>query len=250
MFTAREHSAAGEAANFCAKRTALDAKVVRELLSVERDVELELAALLGKRPQIRDEPLLRRAMREDFDFLVQFQSLGGKYAHDIANEARMKCAGVAACSADALGVENENPALRIRLHAQTHRFRAGKRLRSGDEFLFTNALDDGALAVQAILQDHKRAGEDYAEALGMAALYENRRALVARNDMRIEALQHPVRLVQVHAVEKFAALYAIQYFLHGAYYNKFFGLLPFQQTRKQIFDKICGVKGKSGKEGL
>ena len=48
----REDAFGGEAADFGGKRTALDAEEVRELLAVERNVELALAALVGKRAEV------------------------------------------------------------------------------------------------------------------------------------------------------------------------------------------------------
>ena len=102
--TAIKNADTGETADFCGKRTALDAEEIGELLAVERNVEFCLSALFGNRAEVGHNAVFRRAMRKDFYLRIQFERLGGNDAHDVSHQPRMKSAGVAARRTDPCGV--------------------------------------------------------------------------------------------------------------------------------------------------
>ena len=60
----------GQPADFRRKRASLDAEVVRELLTVERNVEFYCTFLLCNGTQIGHQPILRGTMRQDLDLAV------------------------------------------------------------------------------------------------------------------------------------------------------------------------------------
>ena len=90
----------------------------------------------------------------------------------------MKGSSIAAWRADPLRIKYENTTRRIRLDANTHDLRAGKRLRCCDKFLFSYALYYDALSVQPVLHYNEGSRKNNPKSICVATLDENGRALV------------------------------------------------------------------------